>query len=128
MNSNTYNRTSRNYTMDYRMKSRRDILEMRRERKRKILMQRRIASIIILSIIIVVIASISVFITNADNTDKPIVFEKYTVASGDTLWTIAENIGGNFKIRDVIHVIRNKNNIQGSTIYVGQIIEIPVLE
>lgn len=50
----------------------------------------------------------------------------YRVRSGDTLWTIAEEHGpGGHDVRDVIAVIRSINDVEGSLIFPGQVLQIP---
>ena len=55
------------------------------------------------------------------------------VASGDTLWTIAEHEQKNNryyedkKIRDILDDIKFKNNLSDSYIYAGQKLDIPTL-
>ena len=55
------------------------------------------------------------------------------VASGDTLWTIAEQEQKNNryyedkKIRDILDDIKFKNNLSDSYIYAGQKLDIPTL-
>jgi LysM repeat protein len=52
----------------------------------------------------------------------------YRVRSGDTLWAIAEEHGPRgHDVRDVISVIRSLNDVDGSLIYPGQVLRIPVV-
>jgi LysM repeat protein len=43
----------------------------------------------------------------------------YTVRSGDSLWTIARTHG------TTVDVLKQKNGIRGSTIYAGQVLDVP---
>ncbi|MBU00590.1 MAG: hypothetical protein CME14_04730 [Gemmatimonadetes bacterium] len=43
----------------------------------------------------------------------------YTVRSGDSLWTIAR------RHQTTVNELRQVNGLQGSTIYAGQILEVP---
>jgi len=44
----------------------------------------------------------------------------YTVRSGDSLWTIARKHG------TTVDVLKRTNGIRGSTIYEGQVLDLPV--
>lgn len=51
----------------------------------------------------------------------------YTIARGQTLWSIAREYTPNNKdIRDTIHKIRELNNLTDATIYEGQTIKIKI--
>ena len=51
----------------------------------------------------------------------------YTIARGQTLWSIAREYTPNNKdIRDTIHEIRELNNLTDATIYEGQTIKIKI--
>ncbi len=97
------------------------------DRKQRNSIKRKILSITFLVVFLFMIISISILISNAGDRAE-IEFTNYTVKSGDTLWSISESISTKYPVRDIIHVIRAKNNIMNSTIYVGQTIEIPVLD
>jgi hypothetical protein len=50
-----------------------------------------------------------------------------TVASGDTLWSIASQYNDSDEdIREVVYRIRKENNLDNATIYVGQELLIPI--
>lgn len=51
----------------------------------------------------------------------------YTIAPGQTLWSIAKEYTPNTKdIRETIHEIKDLNNMQDSSIYAGQTIKIKI--
>ena len=50
---------------------------------------------------------------------------EYTVASGDTLWSIAEKYSKNTDIRQYIYDLKKLNDMEQSSLYVGQNIKIP---
>jgi hypothetical protein len=52
-------------------------------------------------------------------------FEHVTVASGETLWQIAEQVAPNADPRDVVADIASLNDISGSGIVAGQSLAIP---
>lgn len=58
---------------------------------------------------------------------KKYKYETYVVYPGDTLWSIAASTNPEEDIREIIYMIRQKNDIS-PTIYPGQELLIPVLE
>lgn len=54
--------------------------------------------------------------------------KEYVVMRGETLWSIAETISTdeNSNIQKIIYDIKDVNNMNESTVYEGQIINIPV--
>jgi LysM repeat protein len=49
----------------------------------------------------------------------------YRVRSGDTLWTIAEDVDPESDVRGVIAEIKDLNDLDSSLIRPGQILEVP---
>ena len=54
-----------------------------------------------------------------------------TVANNDTLWKVASNVikdanDDTLNINKVMHEIKELNNMESSTVYVGQVLEVPV--
>jgi len=76
-----------------------------------------------LILIILIIRNIFSFHTSP----KIIRYETYIVHPGDTLWSIVAGTYAEVDIREVIYIIRQKNEIN-PTIYPGQELLIPVLE
>lgn len=76
---------------------------------------------------LILIAFTVILVTFADS-QEDIKYRSYVVKAGDTLWGLADSCCGNISISDAIEIIRDKNHIVGSTIYCGQIIELPIFE
>ena len=51
----------------------------------------------------------------------------YRVRSGDTLWTIAEEVAPDRDVRGTISEIKDLNDLDSSLILPGQILEVPAL-
>lgn len=52
-------------------------------------------------------------------------FNTHTVTGGETLWTIAEQIGGDRDVRDVVHEIMRLNNLTSANVQAGQQLALP---
>lgn len=76
---------------------------------------------------LILIAFTLIIVTFADSHTE-MKYRSYVVKSGDTLWGLAHQCSNHFSIPDTIQIIREKNEIIGSTIYCGQIIELPIFE
>ena len=102
---------------------------MKKNRKRiKIISKRRF--VLNIFIVFLIILSIS-FFTSKSFGKKEVHTYSYTVLNSDTLWNISENVCNNsddknITIQNVIKDIKNKNNLSDSTIYVGQVLQIPI--
>lgn len=79
--------------------------------------------IISMIIIVCVISFITSMLTTKVFSATPLQYESVVVSEGETLWSIANNIGGN--INKNIYEIKKINNLEGSIIYVGQELKIP---
>lgn len=77
----------------------------------------------ILLISILVFASLATI--KAYSKDIP-QFDYINVKEGDTLWSIASDYADNNEIREIVYEISQANNIQGASIYPGDIIKIPL--
>ena len=55
---------------------------------------------------------------------EEIKYDEVIVSEGDTLWSIASNYGGN--INETIYNIKKFNHLTSCTIYVDQIIKVPI--
>ena len=102
---------------------------MKKNKKRiKIISKRRF--VLNIFIVFFIILSIS-FFTSKSFGKKEVHTYSYTVLNSDTLWNISENVCNNsgdknIAIQNVIKDIKNKNNLVDSTIYVGQVLQIPI--
>lgn len=73
-------------------------------------------------VIFLLIAIFNVSIAKSNNEEEII---DYTIAPGQTLWSIAREYTPNSKdIRETIYEIKQLNNMTDSTIYPGQTIQI----
>lgn len=73
-------------------------------------------------VIFLLIAIFNVSIAKSNNEEEII---DYTIAPGQTLWSIAREYTPNSKdIRETIYEIKQLNNMTNSTIYPGQTIQI----
>lgn len=84
----------------------------------------KIILISVLSVILVIIGILSSF---ADSKEE-IHYEKYVVREGDTLWKLAIKINPEMNPRSIVELIKEKNELNSSMIYVGQILLIPSYE
>lgn len=75
------------------------------------------------SISILIVIIISIF--NCVFATKTVEYENYTVAQGDTLWSIAsENKKVGQDVREYIYELREVNNMNDCLIYPNQVIKI----
>jgi len=85
----------------------------------------RLRAFSIISITVVVVLLLLASAGNATNDVTDTV--DYRVRSGDTLWHIAEEFGPDgADRRRVVAAIERINDVDGSTLQAGQVIEIPV--
>jgi LysM repeat protein len=47
------------------------------------------------------------------------------VQPGDTLWSIARSVAGEADVRDVVDEIQRLNDLEGTTLVPGQVLELP---
>lgn len=77
----------------------------------------------IINISILIIMIISIF--NCVFASKTAEYENYTVAQGDTLWSIAsKNKRAGQDVREYIYELREVNNMNDCVIYPNQVIKI----
>lgn len=101
---------------------------MKRKSRIKIVSKKRF----ITNIFVILILGICIsFFTSKSFGKKEIHTYKYTVASTDTLWNISKNVCKNsddssISIQDVVKDIKSRNNLVDSSIYVGQVLNIPI--
>lgn len=80
------------------------------------------------SILIIFILSIFFCKATLSYKIKNIEYTEIHVESGDTLWTIAENLKENnlyYKnkdIREIVYEIKSMNNLSNSSIYINQVL------
>ena len=86
----------------------------------------------ITNIFVILILGICIsFFTSKSFGKKEIHTYQYTVASTDTLWDISKNVCKNsddstISIQDVVRDIKSRNNLVDSSIYVGQVLTVPI--
>ena len=89
-------------------------------------MKRIITNICIVLMFIVVMN----FISNFTFGNKHIDTKSVTIEANDTLWKIAQDICNNssedLNVQNIVIEIKNINNLKGSNIYCGQVLEIPI--
>lgn len=79
------------------------------------------------SIAILIFLLVGLFNISVAKSNKEAEIIDYTIAPGQTLWSIAKEYTPNAKdIRETIHEIKDLNNMQDSSIYVGQTIKIKI--
>lgn len=83
--------------------------------------------IISLVFALVMILSSVLFVAFAASQTTEVEYMGYIVKAGDTLWSIADEHAGNHNLKDVIALIKEKNEMRDSTIYAGDIILVPIL-
>ncbi len=84
--------------------------------------------VIITVIFAVTIVSISLLVAVFADAPEEVKYISYIVKSGDTLWEIAGKYSKYIEIREMISIIQIENSIEGDTIFIGQILQIPILE
>ncbi len=85
--------------------------------------KRRFATLIIVFVLMSVFTG---FVVSA-GASSPVVndYEVFKVTKGDTLWEIATDYSQNYDIREYIYNIKKLNNLNGDTIYAGQVLLLP---
>lgn len=79
------------------------------------------------SIAILIFLLVGLFNISVAKSNKEAEIIDYTIAPGQTLWSIAKEYTPNTKdIRETIHEIKDLNNMQDSSIYTGQTIKIKI--
>ena len=79
------------------------------------------------SIAILIFLLVGLFNISVAKSNKESEIIDYTIAPGQTLWSIAKEYTPNTKdIRETIHEIKDLNNIQDSSVYAGQTIKIKI--
>lgn len=74
---------------------------------------------------IVAVAFLSLLMTSVQ-ADQPVTTVPYTVGHGDTLWGISESVTDDGEdVRETVVVVRELNDLDGSTIHPGQILRLP---
>ena len=81
--------------------------------------------IVFLIIVMFLISFCTSLLTKTVFSASPIEYDKVVVAQGDTIWSIASNLGGD--INRNVYEIKKINNIDNSIIYVGQELLVPVV-
>ncbi len=74
--------------------------------------------------------AIAIFICAAAKASrmKPVYYESHCVAPGETLWSIAKEYNPEAENVDaVIYAMKRRNCMKTSVIYVGDVIDVPVM-
>jgi len=85
------------------------------------------------AIVLGIIFVLSLIFAKSTLSHKEVEYTKFYVASGDTLWTIAEDLQlnndyyKNKDIRDIICDLKDINNLESSSIYAQQELMIPII-
>lgn len=83
--------------------------------------------VLFLIVILIIVALGFIAISGLNGNSPEIVgWESYSVQAGDTLWTIMPD--SKYDVRDLMDITKEHNNLESSKLYIGQIIEIPVVE
>jgi len=83
-------------------------------------------ALVIISTIVAVLVLLLATAVHAFSGSGPIDTVDYRVRSGDSLWSIAENIApADADVRGVVASIRDLNDIPGAVIRAGDVIEVP---
>jgi LysM repeat protein len=78
-----------------------------------------------LVIISIAVAALLLLASAVQATGDPVATIDYRVETGDTLWSIAAESGVGDDLRSTISVIKRLNDLDGSVIYAGQVLELP---
>lgn len=88
--------------------------------------QQPIVSLRAIVIISIVVLAVFLLASSVQATGAPEATIGYEVETGDTLWSIATHHSGpGGDVRHTIDVIRALNEIDGTTIYPGDVLELP---
>lgn len=68
----------------------------------------------------------SILMVSANNGETHNTYSTICVSSGDTLWQLAEKYNPNGDIRKLVREIKKMNSLNGSEIYAGEELKIPV--
>ncbi len=102
---------------------------MTRTRKRTVIVnKRRFFTAVIIAIVLLNVLAAYVCMPKHTQADAVNKTQTVIVTAGDTLWSIAEEYGGESSdIRDTMYQIKKLNNLKSSDLVVGQSLEIPTL-
>jgi nucleoid-associated protein YgaU len=78
-----------------------------------------------LVIISIVVVAMFLLASSVHANGVPAETVTYQVSAGDTLWSIAEAHGGGGDVRGTVGVIQRLNDLNGSVIQAGQLLELP---
>lgn len=102
-------------------------MKMKKHKRRVKLLNKKRFMTVILTFIIVVLASVSVFIS-ASSLDTATTYKSFIVQRGDTLWSIASEYSPeDMDIREYINEIEKVNPISNSFLAEGQELRLPDL-
>lgn len=96
-------------------------------KKMKIISEERF--VLNMSIVLLAIVVFSFFLSKNFNKNEVETYT-YVVSNNDTIWniskTVCDNSKKNLDIQYVVKDIKNRNNLNSSDIFLGQVIEIPI--
>ncbi len=92
-------------------------------RKYKLVNRRRFYIFIMTLTIIVTSLTFAATVQGADTGDS---YQTVVVEQGDTLWDIAGEYNNGHDLRAYINEVKKANNIEGSAIFAGDVLKMPV--
>jgi LysM repeat protein len=84
----------------------------------------RVLVLLVATVIVLLLLATAVSALGTDGWSGPPTAD-YTVRSGDTLWDIAATVAPDDDVREVVHLIRRWNDLEGSIIRPGQVLAVP---
>ena len=88
-----------------------------------------LARVALVAVLLAVLAAVAPGAIAGDEPGVAIAHDTYTVAPGDTLWSIASSMTGpGEQVRETMSDIRNLNAMSGSSLQAGAQIAVPALD
>ena len=99
-----------------------------RSPRRRVRLTRRarlLATVLTLALGVAIGSWLGPFLAGGDDDLRLAGVESVVVQSGDTLWSIAEDVAGTADVRAVVARIQQLNDLQGTVLVPGQVLELP---